>query len=215
MIYNTGVKFGKSIFPPTQEEIYRMPEYFALSREEILAHHTCPEFLKRIIGEFPWDGRKTVLQVRPQDFRKGKPELLGDHWHVDVMVRLRDGTMRNAKNLDEFHLMVCSWGNVVETEFIGTPLDLPDLGAPHANHGEFFAQVNRMNFEVVAPKPTQLVEYTSRDIHRMGRNVRYGAMRLMIVAFDTDGVDGGGMVLPSIHNKELGLSSPKFKDYVV
>jgi hypothetical protein len=217
VIYNTGQRYGKLIEPPTQEEIYNMPEYFALSREEIYAHDGCPSFLKRILDQFPWDGRNNVLQVRPQDFRKAKPALLGDHWHIDIMVRLNDGHVRVAKSLDEFHLMVCSWGDVVETEFIATPLDLPDLNDPSISHMDFFHEVNRRQFEIRAPKPGQLVEYTSKDIHRMGPNIKLGNLRLMIVAFDTDSVGGSGLILPSIRDKDDPSEAAKhlkFRDYV-
>lgn len=214
IIYNSGHRFLSFIDPPSQEEIYNCPEFFACSTDEVKAHAGTPEFLKRLIDSYPWADRPNVLQIRPQDFRNGKPELLGDHWHVDVNVRLKDGKVREAKDIDDWRLLVCSWGNIVETEFIKTPLHLPNV-CETGNHPQFFAHVNTLPFQIEACLPNQLAEYTSRDIHRMGSKIRPGRFRLMIVAFESSTVTGDGWVLPSIREKENGNTGPAFKDYIL
>lgn len=216
MIYNQTFHPSKFIEPPTQEEIYRLPEYFAMSLDEVVAHDQCPSFLKRILFEFPWDGRPSVLQIRPQDFRQKKPDLLGDHWHTDVMVRLNDGRVRVAKSSYEFHLMVCSWGDVTETEFISTPMDMPDMFDPGVDFSpmQLLTTAQSIQHTIWRASPGQLVEYTSRDLHRMSPDIRLGRLRLMIVAFNCDHVPANGIVIPSIAEKESGVSAPKFSEYV-
>jgi hypothetical protein len=216
MLYNSTWKRGKTIEGPTQEEIYVCPDYFALSRSEIYAHSGCPEFLKRLLDEFPWDGRHNVIQVRAQDFRRAPPDALGSNWHSDILVRLHDGNVRVAKDSKEFHLMVCSWGDVVETDFISTPMEMPDcLG----EEGKTFSPMDLLNrvhasqFQFESALPGQLVEYTSADVHRMGPNFRLGKLRLMIVAFDCEQVPSGGLIVPPIRDREKGIG-PKFSDYV-
>lgn len=127
MLYNSTWKRKNIITGPTQEEIFHMPEYFALSREEVFAHSGTPDFLKFILDEFPWDGRKSLLQIRPQDFRNKIPDALGSNYHTDIMVRLHDGHVRVARDSHEMHLMVCSWGGVVGTDFISTPMEMRDI----------------------------------------------------------------------------------------
>jgi hypothetical protein len=216
MIYNNGVKFGKIIEEPSQGEIYSCPEYFAMSREEIEADEGCPPFLRRILGEFPFDGRPNVVQVRPQDFRSGYPILIGDHWHTDVLVRLNDKRVRVAKHAHEFHLMVASWGNVVETEFMTEPTDMPDLFTDKA-----FGPVQLLSWarlytgKTQCAEPGQLVEYTSTDIHRVpGNSANIGRCRLLIIAFDCDEYMAGGKKLQSIAEKDLGIGL-KFEDYTL
>lgn len=214
MIYNDGHKFTKLIESCSQEDIYNCPEYFAMSRDEIVKSG-CPSYLKRILDDFTWADRPNVIQVRPQDFRTQKPMLLGDGWHIDVNVRLKDGKVRTTDSMNDFRLLVVSFGDVVQTEFIKTHLELPDLFESNApGHGEFFSKVNQMHFEIEQAGPNQLAEYTSRDIHRMGNNYKLGRFRLMIVAFESSIVTGDGWVLPSIKDKEHGCESPKFEDYI-
>lgn len=214
MIYNTTHKFTKMMTARSQEEIYNCPEYFAMSRDEIV-NSGCPAFLKDTLDEFPWNDRPNVIQVRPQDFRLGKPSLLGDHWHVDVNVRLKDGTVRAAQDMLDFRLLVVSFGNIVETEFIKTPMDLPDLCTAGISHPEVFGRVSTMSMEIEAPLPNQMGEYTSLDIHRMGKNHKVGRLRLMIVAFESSTVPSGGWALPSIREKDGGNNGPKFEDYII
>ncbi len=204
MIYNTGHSFTKLIEPPTQEEIMDCAEFFALSKEEVLAHPKCTPALARIINEFPWTGRHSVVQVRPQDFRVSAPEVLGGHWHLDNMVMLNDGRKRIASSADEFKLMVISFGEVVETEFIRTPLDLPNVYKNECTLPELlFDRLGQEQFEIHSPLPNQMVEYTSKDMHRIGLNPKLGNCRLMIVAFECDSYMGGGIVLPSINEKNM------------
>lgn len=215
MIYNTTHKFTKTFIDlPSQEDIFNMPEYFAMSRDEVVKSG-CPDFLKVLLNQFPWLDRPNVLQIRPQDFRLAKPMLLGDCWHIDVNVRLKDGKIRGAKSMEDFRLLVVSFGGVVGTDFIKTPLDLPDLGLPGANYGQFFTDVGQMQFEIEQAQPNQLAEYSSKDIHRMGQKWTLGRFRLMIVAFESDEVIGDGIVLPSLREKEQpGAVYPKFEDYI-
>lgn len=203
MIYNTGWKPGKIIPSPTQEEILYLPEYFAFSKEEIYADKDCPYFLKTILDQYQFDGRNNVIQVRTQDFRDPKVIMKGDHWHTDIMVTLNDGKLRVARNVKDFHLMVCSWGDVVETEFMKTPLDMPDLFDSQGPFSpmDLLIKANSIKDQTYSPLPGQLVEYTSADIHKMGSKIRAARLRLMIVAFDCDSYMGGGIKLPSIKNR--------------
>lgn len=214
VIYNSGFRFDKFIAPPSQDEIHNCPEYFAFSKEEIYDHKDAPEFLKRIIREFPWDGRKSVLQVRPQDWRKTRPVMLGDGWHIDDCVRLKDGKVRVCKNFDDFKLMTVSFGNVCETDFMSTILDLPDLSMPGTNYAEFFAHVATLKTTSLRPAPNQLAIYTSKDIHKVGSLHHLGKLRLMIVAFESDVVDGEGLCLPSIKERDNGTYCPKLDEYI-
>lgn len=117
--------------------------------------------------------------------------------------------------MEDFRLLVVSFGGVVGTDFIKTPLDLPDLGLPGANYGQFFTDVGQMQFEIEQAQPNQLAEYSSKDIHRMGQKWTLGRFRLMIVAFESDEVIGDGIVLPSLREKEQpGAVYPKFEDYI-
>lgn len=216
MIYNATWRRKNFIEGPTQDQIYRMPEYFARSREEVFADPRCPDFLKRILDQFPWDGRKSLLQIRPQDFRTRVPEALGSNWHTDIMVRLHDGNVRVARDSKEMHLMVCSWGDVVETEFLGNPMEMRDIfdgQKPEFSPMDLLNTVHRTPLKIESARPGELIEYTSADIHRMGDRPRLGRLRLMIVAFDSDTIEAGGIELPSIEERERGLG-PKFSDYV-
>ncbi len=216
MIYNQSWHRRQTIEGPTQEQIFTMPEYFALSREEVYAHAGCPDFLKRILDLFPWDGRKSLLQIRPQDFRTRMPDALGSNWHTDIMVRLHDGHVRVARDSYEMHLMVCSWGEVVETEFIGNAMEMRDIfdkQTPEFSPMDLLNNVHRTRLQIERAEPGQLIEYTSRDIHRMGERPRLGRLRLMIVAFDSDTIEAGGIIIPSIEERSRGIG-PKFSDYV-
>lgn len=213
MIYNTGHRFTKLLTSVEQEQIYECPEYFAMSRDEIIKSG-CPEFLKRTINEFPWANRPNVIQVRPQDFRRSKPAALGDGWHIDDNVRLKDGKVRVAKSLEDFRLLVVSFGGVVQTDFIATPLEMPDISIPGTHYGEFFSKLANHKFEIHQAAPNQLAEYTSKDIHRMGQSYNLGRLRLMIVAFESDEVVGDGIVLPSIKERETTGNVPKMTDYI-
>ena len=205
MIYNTGFKISKYIKGPTQEQIYTMPEYFAMSKTEIYADPNCPSILKEILDQFPWDGRHNVIQVRPQDFKIQIPkEALGGHYHTDIMVLLNDGTSRIAKDSNELHLMVCSWGDVVGTDFLTTPIEMGDIFNPADNTSPMDVHLKALHGpqDHYQSKNGELIEYTSLDIHRMGSNPKLGRYRLMIVAFDCDSVPAGGKILPSIAEKE-------------
>jgi hypothetical protein len=205
MLYNTGFKSCKVIKGPTQEQIYKMPEFFAMSRNEICNNAKCPDVLKEILDQYPWDGRDNVIQVRTQDFRVKRPPALGGHWHTDVMVLLNDGISRIAKSSDELHLMVCSWGGVVGTDFLTTPMEMGDVFTKADNFtvGNIMLNANAGPQDHYQSKDGELIEYTSLDIHRMGTTPNLGKFRLMIVAFDCSTISPGGIVLPSIEEREV------------
>ena len=214
MIYNTSYRFLQYIDPPSQEDVYNMPEYFAMSTGEVIASG-CPTFLRNILLQMPWKDRPNVLQIRPQDFRTGQPPLLGDFWHIDNNVRLRDGKTRVAPNLDDFRLLVVSFGNVVETDFLVGPCEYPELDCTGANHPPIWQEVNQYAGPYDTVGPNQIAEYTSKDIHRMGRNPKLGRFRLVIIGFESSVVKGEGWKLPSIREKESGKPYPKFQDYIL
>jgi hypothetical protein len=212
MLYNITHKFTKFIDPPSQEDIYNCPHYFAMSYEQIKGSDA-PEFLIKLLDQFPFDGRKNILQIRPQDFRKENINIDGKHWHTDYNVRLLDKKVY-ANDHDDFHLMVISWGAGCSTEFIETPMDLPNnlelkdskekwelwdsalskkLGEPH---------------KVIKAQKNQMAEYTARDLHRADGIVHSHGLRLMIVAFDCDSIDGNVRILPSIRDIDNGIPTP-------
>lgn len=203
MIYNTGHRFLKRVQEISQEDIWNCPEFFACSYDEIVAHPECTAALKQALDEYPWSGRPNVIQVRPQDWTKGRPSVLGDGWHIDVNVRLADGIQRNAKSMDDWRLLVCSWGDVCGTDFMARPMDLPDATPPF-DYGTFFRDIDKLESRgipigFVTAAPGELWEYTSRDIHRVSAvPPNLGRVRLMIVAFECDDVPAKGMHFPSL-----------------
>lgn len=201
MIFNDRYKLSKTFAPVSQEEIFNCPEYYAMSLDDILYHKDCSDFLKNILYGFPWKNRAQVIQVRPQDFRTGKPHVLGDGWHCDINTTLANGRIHSPKDLDEFRMMTVSFGDVAETELIKDPIEIDDV-SPYEFHS-FYNKVSLMKFETVTAAPNQLVDYSSTDIHRINPNYRIGKMRLIIVAFECDDPieKEGGRVGPSIRER--------------
>lgn len=219
MLYNTTHKFTKYIEPPSQEDIYNCPHYFAMSYQQVKASGA-PEFLIKLLDQFPFDGRKNILQIRPQDFRSNNIPIDGRHWHTDYNVRLLDHNGDQfkvyAKSHDDFHLMVISWGAGCGTEFIDTAMELPDnLNAIYSQddwekwNNALSDELKRPYTIITAPK-NQMVEYTSRDLHRADGIMHSNGLRLMIVAFDCDDIDGTVRVLPSIKDLDNGVDAPVY-----
>jgi len=212
MIYNTGHRFLNITKPISDRDIWDCPEFFACSYDEIVNHEKCTPALREALDQFPWSGRPNVIQVRPSSWFHGRPSnLLGDGWHIDVNVRLADGRERSAKTMDDWRLMLCSWGNMCETDFMSKPLDLPPALPFETDYGKFFSEVSQLEpLPFVTSAPNQIVEYTSRDMHRVGIRHRSGGSRLMIVAFETDDVIAKGMYFPSMRDRhEKGLAGPE------
>lgn len=218
MLYNTTHRFTKVIEAPSQEDIYNCPHYFAMSYDQVKASGA-PQFLIGLLDQFPFDGRRNILQIRPQDFRNDNSPIDGKHWHTDYNVRvLDDGIQRKiyAKNHNDFHLMVISWGAGCCTEFIDTPMELPDnLAVKDTKEGWDFwddllnDKLSEPHTIITAPK-NQMVEYTARDLHRADGILHSTGLRLMIVAFDCDEIDGKVRVLPSIRNIDDGANVPSY-----
>lgn len=216
MLYNTTHRFTKVIEAPSQEDIYNCPHYFAMSYDQVKASGA-PQFLIGLLDQFPFDGRKNILQIRPQDFRNDNSPIDGKHWHTDYNVRVLDNGIQRkiyAKNHDDFHLMVISWGAGCCTEFIDTPMELPDnLAVKDTKEGWDFwngllnGKLSEPHAIITAPK-NQMVEYTARDLHRADGILHSTGLRLMIVAFDCDEIDGTVRVLPSIRNIDDGANVP-------
>ena len=219
MLYNTTHKFSKIIEPPSQEDIYNCPHYFAMSYDQVKSSGA-PDFLIKLLDQFPFDGRKNILQIRPQDFRSGNVPIDGRHWHTDYNVRLLDGDTRQVKvyanGHNDFHLMVISWGAGCSTEFIDTPLELPD-NLQNRNTKEDWDKwdnalkdaLSKPHQIVTAPK-NQMVEYTTRDLHRADGVLHSRGLRLMIVAFDCDNIDGVVRILPTIKEMDDGVIPPAY-----
>ena len=196
MLYNTTHQFTKLIDPPSQEDIYNCPHYFTMSYDQIKAAGA-PQFLVKILDQFPFDGRKNIVQVRPQDFRKNNI-VDGMQWHTDVSARLLDGKKLFAQKHHDWHLMLISFGAGCSTEFITTPMELIDNLAEHQTWPSALSEKMKEPFETVVANKNQLVEYTELDIHRADGVIHSTGLRLAIIAFDCDDGDGNVRVLPSI-----------------
>lgn len=219
MLYNTTHKFTKFIEPPSQEDIYNCPHYFAMSYNQVKASGA-PQFLINLLDQFPFDGRKNILQIRPQDFRDGNTPIDGRHWHTDYNVRVLDEdgnqTKVYANGHNDFHLMVISWGAGCSTEFIDTPMELPDNLA-HKNTKEDWEKWDTalknallQPHQAATASKNQMTEYTSRDLHRADGIMHSKGLRLMIVAFDCDDIDGTVRILPSIRDIDSGVPVPTY-----
>ena len=219
MLYNTGHKFTMTIDPPSQEDIYNCKYYFALNYNQV-KKSGAPKFLMDLLDQFPFDGRNNFLQIRPQDFRKGMPyNVDGTHWHTDYGVRLVDENGNQikayAKNHDEFHVMTISWGYGTLTDFIKTPMDLPDNLEYNdsKDRWEFWnnSLLNRLKepFEYITSPMNQMSEYTSRDLHRNDGIIHSNGFRLVIIATDCDHIEGNTRIWPSIRELDNGAPIPK------
>lgn len=218
MLYNITHKLTKIISPPSVEEIYNCPHYFAMSYDQV-KKSGAPNFLMKLLDQFPFDGRKNILQIRPQDFRNGVAPIDGRHWHTDYNVRLLindNQTKVYANNHDDFHLMVISWGAGCSTEFITTPMDLPDNLKNKDSDADWNFWNNSLNQKLAEPytystaTKNQMVEYTTRDLHRADGIMHSVGLRLMIVAFDCDSIDGQIRILPSIRDLDGGITATKY-----
>lgn len=202
--FNTTYELEYTIPDPGQEEIINMPNFFAMSHEEIKAHPKCPASLKKILDQFLWTGRPNYCQVRGQDFRVERDwrtmGLLGNAWHVDVNTPLDNGRMHWCSSLSEFRSMVCSWGDVVDTEFARGPIEIDTARHNPYNHAAFAGYISSLNPEVEVASPGQLATYTAFDVHRMRTDFRWGRCRLIIVTVEQDEPleEGAGGVHPSI-----------------
>jgi hypothetical protein len=218
MIYNTGHKFTKVIEPPSQEDIYNCPHYFGMSYDQV-KESGAPEFLIKLLDQFPFDGRKNILQIRPQDFRSSNIKIDGSHWHTDYNVRLLvDGqqTKIYANDHDDFHLMVISWGAGPSTEFITTAMDLPDNLKNKDSDADWKSWNDALNsrlaqpYEAITAPKNQMLEYSTKDLHRADGILHSTGLRLMIVAFDCNSIDGQIRILPSIKEIDDGAIAPSY-----
>lgn len=203
MIFNNRYNLANIFWPVEQEEIFNCPDFYAMSHEDIIKNKDCPKFLKRILEGFPWSGRPNFVQVRPQDFRAGKPYVLGDGWHCDISTNLANGRVHSPKNLDEFRMLTVSFGDVAETEIIKGPLEINDV-SPY-DFQAFYNKVSSMQFETITAKPDQLIDYSSTDIHRINPAYRLGKMRLIIVAAECDEriEKEGCRIIPSLRDRSI------------
>jgi hypothetical protein len=217
MLYNTTHKFSKVIDPPSQEDIYNCPHYFAMSYDQVKSTGA-PSFLIKLLDQFPFDGRKNILQIRPQDFRSSNVPIDGRHWHTDYNVRLLDADTQQfkvyANSHDDFHLMVISWGAGCNTEFIDTPMELPDNLQNGNTKEEWDKWDNALKsvlskpYQIITAPKNQMVEYTTRDLHRADGILHSRGLRLMIVAFDCDDINGTVRILPTIKEIDNGAAAP-------
>lgn len=207
MIFSTTYKSVKMLPSLSQEEIVNTPEFYAMSLENILKSDQCPEHLKTILMAHPWGSRPNVIQVRPQDWRTKVPRVSGKDFHLDMNTFLRNGRNHVAKNLFEFRLFVVSFGDVVETEFLRGPVEIDTKEFdPWKDYPRFADHINYIEkkYETDTAEPNELMEYTSRDIHRISKHHRLGGYRLIIVSFECDEAipEEGGAIGPSIREKK-------------
>jgi hypothetical protein len=203
MFYNTTHQFTKTIEPPSQEDIYNCQHYFSMSYDQIKAAGA-PEFLIKLLDQFPFDGRKNIIQVRPQDFRSGDKVVDGVQWHTDVSARMLNDKKLFVKKHNDWHLMLISFGAGCSTEFITTPMELIDNLDEHQKWPEAMTKALAQPFETIVAPKNQLVEYTERDMHRADGIVQSTGLRLAIIAFDCDDGEGNVRILPSIKELDSG-----------
>lgn len=201
MLFNSTHAFGNIVSDLSQDEILNTPEYFAISREGILNDKRCPEHLKKVLAEMPWKDRRSCVQVKPQDWRWGRPDVLGCHWHVDVNVQLHDGKNRTADHWNDWRLFLVSFGGVAGTDFINVQTDVDVDENQIGQFTKALATVQPAMSYMRAPDH-HVMEYTSRDIHRLSPIVNRKAARLLIVAFESDQDLADGVVMPSIRDRE-------------
>lgn len=201
MLYNMTHRLSKTIAPPSQEDIYNCPHYFSMSYEQV-KKSGAPSFLIGLLDQFPFDGRKSILQIRPQDFRTQNTKVDGDFWHADDNVRLLDetGVQRDiyAKDQYDWHLMTISWGAGCQTEFMTTPLEMcSSVLDMRTWSSQLSHHITQPHDSITAPKD-QMMEYTSLDIHRADGKWHEEGLRLFIVAFDCSNLENHERILPSI-----------------
>lgn len=218
MLYNTGHKFTNIIEPPTQDEIYNCKYYFGSSYNQVKASGA-PKFLMDLLDQFPFDGRNNFLQIRPQDFRKGMPyNVDGTHWHTDYGVRLLDENGKQkkmyARDHNEFHVMTISWGAGTLTEFVKTPMELPnnleynDTKEKWETWNNLLLERLKEPFESFSSPMNQMSEYTSKEVHRNDGIIHSNGLRLLIIATDCDRVEGTPRIWPSIKELDEGAQIP-------
>jgi hypothetical protein len=218
MLYNTGHKFIKIIDPPSQEDIYNCPYYLAMSYEQI-KQSGAPQFLIKILNEFPFSGRKNFLQIRPQDFRTNELpyNFDGTHWHTDYNVRLLryDKQVKfYAKNHQDFRIMSMSFGAGPSTQFITTPMELPNNLETQDSKEKWdiwdksVKSRLEQGYDSKTSAKNQLSEYTTLDLHRCDGSIYSNGLRLVIVAIENDDIDGNVRILPTIRDYDNGISVP-------
>lgn len=203
MLYNTTYRFTKTIEPPSREDIYNCHHYFSMSYDQIKIAGA-PEFLIKLLDQLPFDGRKNIIQVRPQDFRNGNKVVDGVQWHTDVSARMLDDKKLFVKKHNDWHLMLVSFGAGCSTEFIATPMELIDNLEEHQKWATVLTEKLTKPFETIIAPKNQLVEYTERDIHRADGIMQSNGLRLAIIAFDCDDGEGNVRILPSIKELDSG-----------
>jgi len=215
LLYNGTHKLTKVIAPPSQEDIYNCPHYFGMSYEQVKWSGP-PRFLINLLDQFPFDGRKNVLRICPQDFRQGIATIDGTYWHVDHSVRLlrlnQTEWKAYAKTPDEFHLMLISWGAGCKTEFLDSPMELPAKIVEDRYRSDWKVALEKRLSEdppkIVTVEKNQLVEYTSRDIHREDGVVHSTGLRLMVAALDCDDIQGNVRIFASIKELDVARGEP-------
>lgn len=202
MLYNTTHKITKVIDPPSQEDIYNCPHYFAMSYEQV--KKSAPQFLMSLLDQFPFDGRKSILQIRPQDFRTKNAGIDGAFWHADDNVRLLNaqGHQRDqyAKDQNDWHLMTISWGAGCCTEFIETPWEMCSSVQDMGTWSKQLNQHMSAPYTKITAQKNQLMEYTSLDVHQADGIWHEKGLRLFIVAFDCSDLENQIRILPTLRS---------------
>lgn len=202
MKFNASHRFTTVLEDIPQLEILHCPQYHAMSLEAVM--NLAPQFLKDRLDRFPWTGRQACLQISTQDwFMKESHTFKGAGAHLDLNVEPLDGVYRTAPNFTDWQLYSVSFGGVTETEFMAEEIEADESDLSGPKYVSFF---QRLNGTFRRPAPCQLVEYTGRDIHRVGTRIgpRNNQLRLLIVAIEATNIETGGIVLPSL--RERGIS---------
>lgn len=184
---NQSHRFTKQFEDIPQEDIARCPLLEGgHSPAEILARADVSESIKNVVRELPYSGDRayTWLYIRPQQCTISGPDhRSGAFFHVDV-----DAVYRCvAPDWEDFRVMIVSFGNVAETQFISDPLELEVTKLPQVSDYVNFSGIvnNGYPWKLESPKPCQVAQYTIKDFHRAGP-IRRNGWRLAIVVFETN-----------------------------
>lgn len=185
--FNGHHRFTKQFDDVPQHDIAACPLIESgESPDSILARADVPDSIKLVVRDMPYGAFKnTWLYVRPQRCVIGQPDARsGSFFHVDVDSVYR--CVAPSWDPKDWRVMIVSFGDVAETEFIAEPIDIELTRAPRiTDYVEMSAVLSSKRWQTESPLPGQVTEYSILDVHRAGP-IRRSAWRLAIVCFETN-----------------------------